>query len=240
MATNFHIDSAPCAFLATPLDADCKLTENAPMWVLDGVATWTPTPTTEDGLDLTRRNWAGARSGPTQIGARSESNWAIEGSFTGTDWRMFAAMAGHTEVLDGLGNTVGIQRELQRGGIYCGENGKPRFALAIAVGVAVSDAGCVEPVDGATRIKVQFWPLVTNIEVDLAPFEGEASMVPFTMQAYGSPDSNAGVANLYPATDTPDFILPGKVQAETFIDPASLPTVDNYDTQPHPVPRVPV
>lgn len=236
-SNNCHLESAPCLMAAVVLDSSCKIATSAKVYTSEGMLTFTPEVEAEDGVDYTQINWAGKRIGPATVGERAEKWWNLSGEIATKDWALFSALTGQPLVLDDDGNVVGFERIISRGGVGCTTTRKPRAALVIVTAAGTDDAGCVTPATGATECVGQFWPLTTSWEIELAEKTSEAPKISFTAKAYGSPDSNAGIMNLWPADAIPNGLSKGSAVSEAFVDCSLLPAVDCNSTLVHPAPR---
>ncbi|MBK7167046.1 MAG: hypothetical protein IPH81_17765 [Candidatus Microthrix sp.] len=239
MANNCHLENAPCLMAAVELNASCQIVAAAPVYTSEGMITFTPEIESEDGVDYSRLNWAGKRIGPATTGERAEKWWNLTGEIATKDWALFGMLTGNPVVLDGDGNVVGYERPMQRGGVGCGTERKPRAALVIVTAAGISDAGCTVPESGATECVGQFWPLTTSWNIDLAEKSADAPTIKFDAKAFGSPNQNAGVLNLWPSDAVPAFISANSAVSEAFVTCSALPAIDCDATLAHPAPRVP-
>ena len=189
---NCHIENAPCLMAAVELNASCQIVAAAPVYTSEGMITFTPEIESEDGVDYSRLNWAGKRIGPATTGERAEKWWNLTGEIATKDWALFGMLTGNPVVLDGDGNVVGYERPMQRGGVGCGTERKPRAALVIVTAAGISDAGCTVPESGATECVGQFWPLTTSWNIDLAEKSADAPTIKFDADLL--PDAAAELA----------------------------------------------
>lgn len=226
---------------AVILDADGNIPTGAPVYVAEGILSFTPELETEEGSSMVARSWAGSRQGPEGHGEQVEKYWNLSGEMATKDWALFSALTGDTRSTDGPGNTVGIQLPLRNGGI--GRTAKrPLAALVIVTAATSADAsggGCGPPGEGATECVGQFWPLTSSWAVGLSEKTAGAPRVSFKARAYGSRTRTAGVLNLWPISAIPDSVNVGSAVGEVFVDCGQVPELtENGSPLVHPKARV--
>lgn len=240
MSNNCHIQTANCLLIAVPLDASCRIVEDAPVYVTAGVGSMTVEKERQDPTDYSAPNFGGVACGPEQKGETVEKWGNGSGEFCLVDWAFQAATSGNPIVLDATGNVIGYQ-ELKKSQLgACSPQAKPRVALVVIRKSATSEGGCSAPtVDtGATTCVAHFFPNTTDWQWDIPPFEDGRAMVPFAMTAYSNPvGSPAGPLNLWPAGGVPNKIDPNSFHSQAFVACGGLPSPNCDVPLEHPAPE---
>lgn len=238
-SNNCHAETGSCMLIAVPLNEACEIEEGAPVHVTAGVGSYTWEVEREEGTDYSAKNFGGAECAVTQKADTSEKWLNGSGEFCLVDWAFMSATDGNPTVVDGTGNVVGYQKLARRSGGVCDALTKPRIAVVIIRRAAMGDGGCSLPTSatGMTPCVAHFFPVTTDWQWDVPPFEDARASIPFTSTGYtGGEAAGAGPLNLWPEGYDPNRILPEALWAPAFVECSALPAVDCDATIPHPAP----